>query len=549
MMEGGSLCEARARPPSPWGVEPVVVQLRAPDSAEEDALAPGLAQVHRRLEAATARLAIAGARDAQDLLLQAKAQEAETGRAVELLRQVMGATRTAAQGAQNVAAATEQAAAAAKAGSTAMAGIREATAATLAGVNDTRAEMGQLLEASARIEQVVKLIERIASQTNLLALNASIEAARAGQHGRSFAVVAQGVRELSEDTARQAAQIRQLVERVRQRVARAERLVEDSAAQADAAAREGARGEAAVGEIADLMGTTAQQVAEIAATNEELMGAVEGAESRIQRLGDQARATVEQAEAAFGSESVHGATEEIFRLLGAHRYGGVVEQMLGIARDAAAEAAATLTRLVDGGSLRLEQLLDWRYTEAKGPLVQRFQRVFDVSRVPESGFSPPKYLTAWDHLVDLPLRDLMDRATARDRRIEFLVVPDVNGYHAIHLSRHCRDWTGDPARDGVGNRAKRFFDNQVALRGARVGIPNGMRAPRRATREQFLASGVDPDGLDPSQPFLLQTYARDTGDVIHQLSVPVFVKGRRFGAVRMGFLMGGSLEVVRPRQP
>lgn len=66
-----------------------------------------------------------------------------------------------------------------------------------------------------------------------------------------------------------------------------------------------------------------------------------------------------------------------------------------------------------------------------------------------------------------------------------------------------------------------------------------MQVPRRATREQFLAHGVDPDALESSAPFVLQTYARKTGEVIHDLAVPVFVKGRRFGAVRLAFRMEG----------
>jgi len=215
---------------------------------------------------------------------------------------------------------------------------------------------------------------------------------------------------------------------------------------------------------------------------------------------------------------------------------------LRLGRELAGRASAILEALVKGGRCRLEDVVALSYQEIRGGEIQKLARLFDVSRVPAAGFTPPKFSTPYDALAEEALQVLFDEILARDNRLLFAVIVDLNSYGPTHNRIYMKDWTGDPARDLAGNRIKRFFtDARVLVRGARTGlgaVAEGLH--ERATEADFLGAGCSLDETPAMRDaFLVQTYARDTGALVTALSVPLHVCGRRYGASLLGWTEAG----------
>ncbi len=153
------------------------------------------------------------------------------------------------------------------------------------------------------------------------------------------------------------------------------------------------------------------------------------------------------------------------------------------------------------GAASMEQVLAGAISNGKFTL----EEIFDSNYLPLPGTNPQKYTTRYDSYLDRVITPLED-AFLQDEEIVFAVLVDRNGYLPAHNSKFARPQSGDIEQDTTYSRSKRIFN--------------------------------DPVGLDAAKnvaAVLIQDYKRDTGEKMLDISVPVNVQGKHWGAYRIGF--------------
>lgn len=343
----------------------------------------------------------------------------------------------------------------------------------------------ELNKNSESIMDIITLINDMSDQTHLLSLNATIEAARAGEHGKGFAVVAEEVRGLARQIKPATEEISVKIEAM---IGTVDRTKKESGTIIDASrdvnAIIGQTSENFKTMIADFEETN-DQLLKIAASTEELSltnNEVDKSVSKINELSQEVFSNME-----FSGKTVHELseiTEKMQEMVANFKTGqGVFDQVIGMVRQHRDHIEKTLQKMGKKGI-----------------------NIFDHNYKPVRNTNPQKFTTEFATALDNVLQSYLDKMLTEIPGCIYAIPIDKNGYLPTHHSHLSQPMTGNFEQDLLHSRDKRiYFENQTEIR-----------------------------RMTSTAPLLLQTYMRDTGEVLNDLSMPIFVDKKRWGAMVVG---------------
>jgi methyl-accepting chemotaxis protein len=371
----------------------------------------------------------------------------------------------------------------------------EGTIAGFKGLTELVVQLGERMAGFAsamnQVQTVSSTIETIARKTNMLALNATIEAARAGDAGRSFAVVAAEVKKLAHDTRTATSQIGQTIGELTREAGAVTTEIKTGVERSRAA-------QSGFGQISD----TVREVSEIVSMVDRQTEGIAHSTSMIQTSVDRVKASLTDfaADARDNGKELMSAEKRLahLELLSntmldtLANSGAEIDDTPFIlkAQDACRQIQVGIERAIDTGELTVEDVFDTDY------------------RIVE-GSNPVQYDVRFNAAADRHVRPILDRVKASDTRIIGSAIGDMNGYLPTHLSERSHPQGPDPVWNDAHCRNKRILiDDQTR---------NALASDRPAT---------------------LATYRMELGDKhipVKNVFVPLWIKGRRWGNYELAY--------------
>jgi len=355
-------------------------------------------------------------------------------------------------------------------------------------VNNAAEKIQSLEKKALAIQSITDVIDGISAQTNLLALNAAIEAARAGEQGRGFAVVADEVRALAGKTADATAQIGEMLKQTSDETSETTQVMSKIVEQTDSVVTTMTDLSHSFAEIEQLMTDSSAASDQISHALKEQDFAAEEISSSVVSLHDflLSKSTETQA-ASVQAETLSNSTESIFVHISSFENSSLIATMCQQAQHAASQVSQLFEQNINNNIISNQKLFDFNYRQL-------------------GSSEPKKYTTGFDKFTDQYLPKIQEPLLIQFSEMIYAGAVDINGYFPTHNKCFSKPLTGNAAIDVMNNRTKRIFDD-----------PTGSRCGKHTDK------------------FLLQTYKRDTGEIMHDVSAPIFVQGKHWGGFRIGF--------------
>jgi methyl-accepting chemotaxis protein len=242
-------------------------------------------------------------------------------------------------------------------------------------------------------------------------------------------------------------------------------------------------------EISQAVNNTDQQIELISTIMEAHHRVVKEISSSSLELGNSFDQVIEQANLVSNDAiSLSNQAEKIYEVSSDYEFGTFHDKLRKVVIQAANKVAALFTDAINSGKLTEADLFDQ-----------------DYQLIPNT--NPQKFTTKYDSFTDKTLPSIQEPILDIDSKIVLAGAVDKNGYFPTHNQRYSKALTGKYELDLANNRTKRIFDDRT---GSRCGAN--------------------------TKPFLLQTYIRDTGEVMHDISAPIYVNGKHWGGFRIGYI-------------
>ncbi|WP_460273832.1 methyl-accepting chemotaxis protein [Celeribacter sp. ULVN23_4] len=359
-------------------------------------------------------------------------------------------------------------------------------------VQDLAERMERVATSLEAVEANNAHISDIARQVNILAINAKIEAARAGDSGRGFGVVAEAINELSQKTARAAEGIEDNISTLSDWIGRLREEAGTVSSEASHVISTASDADHALADIADRVRQTHDATRSMSQETENVHHAVERFQPAFDTIGAAARQIAEGIHTTNTRvEKLVDTSETIFQT--AVALGGASDDMQFIekTRQAAAEISDLFETAIVSGRISRADLFDRTYT-------------------PLASTSPTQHMARFTQFTDEVLPSIQERMLSLDPKVVFCAAIDPNGYLPTHNKAFSQPQGKDPEWNAAHARNRRIFDDRVGLKAGRN-----------------------------TAPFLLQVYRRDMGGgkfvMMKDVSAPILVNGEHWGGLRLAY--------------